>query len=126
MKHYCCIVSEVMPENMGTRVVMLVARSDWPITQSRDLWSDPPIVGRVVALSAKRFDKAEPGYGRAFIIAMAQEVEAAMRRGSFPPINLEIPDALVAYVMHTHSLDELDKYSLGKHFLGLVVYPFSI
>ena len=120
MKHYCCMV-EFGLEGTNTRVVMVVVQSDWPITSNRDLIWEPPIVGRVTSL-AKRFKTAEPGYAVAFIIAMAQEVEAAMRRGSFPNPNLEIPDIFVTNLMQT----DLPKETLGTHLLGEIVYAFSI
>jgi len=120
MKHYCCII-EFGLEGENTRVTMVVAQSDWPITSGRDLLSDPPIVGRVTSLG-KRFKTAGGGYAAAFITAMAQQVEAAMRRGSFPPPNLEIPDIFVTNLMQTN----LPEKTMGTHFLGEIVYSFSI
>ncbi len=120
MKHYCCIVESISLEGTGSRVVMVVASSDWPITNSRDLLSDPPIVGRVTSLG-KRFKTAEHGYAQAFIIAMAREIEAAMRRGSFPAPNLGIPDIFVTNLMRTNLPKET-----STHFLGEIVYSFSI
>ena len=120
MKHYCCII-EFSPEDENTRVVMVVASSDWPINSGQDLLSDPPIVGRVTS-RGKRFKTAGRGYGTAFIIAMCKEIETAMRRGSFPNPNLEIPDIFVANLMRT----DLPTETIGAHFLGEIVYSFSI
>jgi hypothetical protein len=120
MKHYCCIV-KYGRDGTNIRVVMVVVQSDCPITSNRDLIQEPPIVGRVTSL-AKGFKMAEPGYPVAFIIAMAQEVEAAMRRRSFPNPNLEIPDIFVTNLMQT----DLPEETLGTHFLGEIVYSFSI
>lgn len=120
MKHYCCII-ETSLEGNNTRVVMVVASSDWPINSGNDLLTNPPIVGRVTALG-KRFKTAGRGYGTAFIIAMCQEVEAAMRRGSFPNPNLEIPDIFVTNLMQT----DLPKETIGGHEFGEIVYSFSI
>ena len=122
MKHYCCIIeSQTLEDDMYTRLVMAVAKSDWQINSGQDLLSDPPIVGRVTS-RGKRFKTAGRGYGTAFIIAMCKEIEAAMRRGSFPNPNLEIPDIFVTNLMQT----DLPKETLGAHFLGEIVYSFSI
>lgn len=120
MKHYCCIV-KYGRDGTNIRVVMVVVQSDCPITSNGDLIREPPIVGRVTSL-AKSFKMAEPSYAVAFIIAMAQEVEAAMRRGSFPNPNLEIHDIFVTNLMQT----DLPEETLGTHLLGEIVYAFSI
>jgi hypothetical protein len=99
--------------------MMVVVRGDWPIKRNTDLVANPPIVGRVTSL-AKRFKTQGAEYAHAFIIAMAQEVEVAIRRGSFPPSNLEIPDIFVTNLMYTN-LPE----AMGEHFLGQMVYSFS-
>jgi hypothetical protein len=122
MKHYCCIIeSQSLEDEIYTRLVMVVASSDWPIKSSRDLESDPPIIGRVTS-RGKRFKTAGRGYGTAFIIAMCQEIEAAMRRGGFPNPNLEIPDEFVTNLIQ----NDLPKATLGTHFIGEIVYSFSI
>ena len=122
MNHYCCIVDTVEPEGTGTRVLMVVANSGTrePVTHQRMLVSSPPIVGKVTSL-AKSFENHGDTYAQAFTIAMAQEVESAMRRGSFPNLNLEIPDIFVDNLMQTY----LPNY-IGHHFLGLIVYTFSV
>jgi hypothetical protein len=99
---------------------MVVARADWPITHNTDLFFQPPIVGRVTSL-AKSFKNNGATYADAFTIAMVQEIEAAMRRGSFPNPNLEIPDIFVTNLMQTNLPEPI-----GEHFLGMIVYAFSV
>ena len=120
MKYYCCIVESVTLEGESSRVSMVVVRGDWPITCNTDLLAEPPIIGRVTSL-AKRFKTHGADYAHAFIITMAREIESAMRRGSFPALNLEIPDIFVTNLMGAN-LPE----AMGEHFLGPMVYSFSI
>jgi len=119
MKHYCCII-EITTEGTCRRVTMAVACSDWPIIQNGDLLSAPPIVGRVTSLT-KSLTKNDGPYLHAFTIAMAREIEAAMRRGSFPNANLEIPDIFATNLMKTNLPEPI-----GYHFLGMIAYAFSI
>jgi hypothetical protein len=99
---------------------LVVASSERPIHGPYDLLAEPPIVGRVTAL-AKRFKTEGALYAQAFIITMAREIEAAMRRGSFPYPDMVIPDIFVINLMGSN----LPK-SMGEHFLGHIVYSFSI
>ena len=120
MNHYCCIISSVGPEGSGTRYIMLVAKTSHQLQKADALEWSPQIVGTVTSRAHSMKDE-NAGYAQAYSTVMCQQIEQAMRRGSFPNLELIIPDALVREAMMT-SMPE----PIGYHPQGMIVYSFSI
>ncbi len=120
MNHYCCIVSAIEPEGTGSRFTMLVARTNSRIDHPYTLEWNPLIVGTVT--SRGKSIKQEGGiYAQAFLTAMCQQIEQAMRRGTFPNLDLVIPDTLVRQLMQTDMPEPI-----GQHPKGMIFYAFSV
>ena len=120
MNHYCCIISVIEPEGTGTRFTILVARTNYRIDKPNALEWDPPIVGTVTSL-AKNIKQESTSYVHAFAITMCQQIEQAIRRGTFPNLDLVIPDTLVRQLMRTPMPDYI-----GQHPQGMIAYTFSV
>src|SRR5688572_26252875 len=106
MNHYCCIISSIEPDGTGSRFTILVARTSHLIQDSRTLEWEPPIIGTVTSV-AQDIKQNGATYAQAFSTAMCQQIEQAIRRGSFPNLDLVIPDTLVRQVMLTKMPDPI-------------------